>query len=283
MPAFARPESDISRGSWTTHSGGASNLWSTIDEEAADDNDYVISAIGANSTYEAKLSSVAPAVIPRAHTIFLRGRKDQANGNTKGITVALVQGATVLGSTDFPNLPATVAQQSIDLPRSMASLITDYADLRIRLTSTGITSGGASRRRAIVTGIALRVPSASDLVDDLLTRWNIAVTTTEPGSVIVSWNSGQFTGQGSTLARSVLDLYEQMQQAGFGGAERDRRYDIARGLWKVIEYERIRAEIVAGTYNLPPHQNQAEGIAICDTKIATFIASARVADAAEPV
>jgi hypothetical protein len=281
---FARPSADISRGSWTTQSGGTANLFATIDEAVADDADFVISAIGANSTYECRLSSVAPAIIPRAHLIALRGRKDASGGNTKGVTVDLVQGSTVIGSLPFPDLPFAVTQQNVNIPKSMASQITNYADLRVRLTSTGITTGGSARRRAIVTGIALRVPAAVDLVDDLLTRWGITVDVNEPGNVQVS-RSG-FTGTGPTLAQAIHELYQAMRAATDGLTnvhvpELERRFAIAYGLWKVIEYERLRAEIVAGTYVLPAHQNQAEEIANIDAKIARFIASAKTADNGE--
>jgi hypothetical protein len=277
---FARPSADISRGSWTTQSGGTANLFATLDEEAADDNDYVISALNANSTYEVRLSSVAPAIIPRAHLIALRGRKDASGGNTKGVSVSLVQGSTVIGTLDFPDLPFAVTQQNVSIPKSMASQITDYSDLRVRLTSTGITSGGSARRRAIVTGIALRVPQATDLVDDLLTRWSITVDVNEPGNVQVS-RSG-FVGVGNTLARALWTLYQAMMDAEWQAEAVQQRFDIAYGLWKNVEYERIRAEIVADTYPLPAHQTKQFALDKVDGKLGRFISIVQAADAGEP-
>jgi hypothetical protein len=277
VASFARPSADISRGSWTTNSGGTTNLWATIDEAAADDADYVISALNANSTYECRLSSVAPAIIPRAHLIALRGRKDASGGNTKGVTVDLVQGTTVIGSLPFPDLPFAVSQQNVNIPKSMASQITDYTDLRVRLTSTGITSGGSARRRAIVTGIALRVPQATDLVDDLLTRWSITADTSVPGVVTVSRDG--FTGTGNTLAKALWDMYQKMPHS----IENERRFHIAYYLWKQIEYERLRAEIVADTYQLPAHQTKAFALAKVDGKLLRFISIVQTNDAAEAV
>jgi hypothetical protein len=277
---FARPFADISRGSWTTQSGGTANLFATLDEESADDNDYVISALNANSTYECRLSSVAPAIIPRAHLIALRGRKDASGGNTKGVSVSLVQGSTVIGTLDFPDLPFAVTQQNVSIPKSMASQITDYSDLRVRLTSTGITSGGSSRRRAIVTGIALRMPAAVDLVDDLLTRWSITVDVNEPGNVQVS-RSG-FIGTGNTLARAIWTLYQAMMDAEWQAEAVQQRFDIAYGLWKNVEYERIRAEIVADTYPLPAHQTKQFALDKVDGKLGRFISIVQAADAGEP-
>ena len=283
MAQFARPTSDISIGSWTTNSGSTANLFATLDEETANDADFIRSSLTVtNDPYTCLLSSVAPAVIPRNHSVIIRGLKDASGGNQRGVDVALLQGAsTVIGSTSFPNLTATVNQQVIDVPRTWAANITDYADLRIRVTATGSVAGpSGNRRRAIVTGIALRVPSASDLVDDLLTRWGI--TTSTQGSDITASRSG-FTGVGPTLARAIWTLFQEMRGDetfyAANAAEIDRRFAIAYGLWKVIEYERIRAEIVAGTYNLPSHQTQIEGIAICDQKIARFIAIAKTNDA----
>jgi hypothetical protein len=279
VPNFARPSADISRGSWVTNTGATTNLWSTIDEATADDTDYVISALGDNTAYEVRLSSVAPAIIARLHSVTLRGRKDAAAGNTKGVTVALLQGTTQIASQDFPTLTATVNQDVISLPKSIASNITDYADLRLRFTPTGITSGGGARRRVVIPQAFLRVPEATDLVDDLLTRWSIT-TGTANGDVTATRNGT--TGRGNTLARAIMDLYHQMREADPENAELIRRGEIARALWKVIEYERIRSELVAGTYNLPPHQTQVEALAIVDQKISTFIALAQSEDAGEP-
>jgi hypothetical protein len=277
---FARPSQDISRGSWTTQSGGTANLFATLDEEAADDADYVISALNANSTYETRLSSVAPAIIPRAHLIALRGRKDASGGNTKGVSVSLVQGTTVIGTLDFPDLPFAVQQQNVSIPKSMASQITDYSDLRVRLTSTGITSGGSARRRAIVTGIALRVPAAVDLVDDLLTRWSITVDVNEPGNVQVS-RSG-FVGTGNTLPRALWALYQAMIDADWQAEAVQQRFQIAYYLWKHIEYEALRAQIVADTYPLPAHQTKQFALDKVDGKLGRFIAIVQAADSGEP-
>lgn len=277
MAQFARPIQDITINSWRTHSGGSTNLWSTIDDE--DDADFVISAIGNNTTYECKLDSVAPAILPRNHIIGLRGRKNAAAGNTKGVDVSLVQGTTVLATTSFPSLPATIQQENISLPRSVASQITDYSDLRIRFTPLGITSGGSSRRQVVITGIALRVPSAVDLVDDLLTRWAITIDHQNPGDVQVS-RSG-FVGQGDTLARAIWEMYQAMQLAEWQEEAIEQRFNIAYYLYKSIEYQRLRDEIVAGTYELPPHQTQVEAIAIVDAKLQRFIDIVRNADSQE--
>jgi len=40
-PQFARPTSDQSAGTWTTNSGGTTNLYATIDETSLDDADYI--------------------------------------------------------------------------------------------------------------------------------------------------------------------------------------------------------------------------------------------------
>jgi hypothetical protein len=276
---FARPSADISRGSWTTQSGATTNLWATIDEAIADDADFVQSALGDNTAYEVRLSSVAPAIIARQHSVTLRGRKDQAAGNQKGVTVGLYQGTTQIASQDFPALAATVNQEVINIPKSIASSITNYADLRIRFTPTGITSGGSSRRRVVITGIALRVPEATDLVDDLLTRWNITVDQ-QNGTWQVS-RSG-FVGTGPTIAYAIWNLYQAMQEAEWQQEAVEQRFQIAYYLWKSIEYQALRAQIVAGTYQLPPHQTQVEALAIVDAKLQRFIDIVRENDSGEP-
>ncbi len=279
MALFARPAQDISRGSWVTDSGATTNLWATIDEEVANDTDAAVSALANNSEYEVKLSSVAPAIIARQHLIALRGRKDASGGNTKGVTVSLIQGTTLIASQSFPDLPFAIQQENISLPKSVASAITDYSDLRIRFTPTGITSGGSARRRVVITGIALRVPEATDLVDDLLIRWNIDVDS-QNGSWQVS-RSG-FVGTGPTLAYAIWVLYQKMIEAEWNEEAVEQRFQIAYYLWKSIEYQRLRSEIVAGTYQLPPHQTQQFALAKVDAKLQRFIDIVRDADSGEP-
>jgi hypothetical protein len=147
VPNFARPSADISRGSWVTHTGATTNLWSTIDEATADDADYVISALGDNTAYEVRLSSVAPAIIARQHSVTLRGRKDASAGNTKGVTVALMQGPTQIASQDFPTLTATVNQEVINLPKSVASTCDCGSRQRVSPRAAGHGVGWLSRRR----------------------------------------------------------------------------------------------------------------------------------------
>lgn len=279
MPSFARPIQDISRGSWVTNSNGTSNLWATIDDDSANDADFVQSALGDNTSYEVLLSSVAPAVIPRDHSIILRGRKNQTNGNQKGVDVSLVQGDTVLGTQSFPSLPASVQQEVITMPRSMAAGITNYADLRVRFTPTGITSGGSARRRVIITGVVLRVPAAIDLVDDLLARWGVTEETNDNNPAIpvgdVWLSHSGSTGKGPNRWFAITDLFNQLKQRFPNSNLLEWRYRVAFALETIIDYERIRAEIVAGTYPLPPHQSHQEALDIVDQKIQNFIADAK--------
>jgi hypothetical protein len=278
VAVFARPSQDISRGSWVTNSGGTANLWATIDEAVADDADWVQSALGDNTVYEVKLSSVAPAIIARQHLISLRGRKDQAAGNQKGVTVGLYQGTTLIASQDFPTLTATVNQENISLPKSIADNITDYADLRIRFTPTGITTGGGSRRRVVITGIALRVPEATDLVDDLITRWSIVETA--PSAGVVRMSHSGFSGDGANRAEAISNLYQAMKSANFNLDIVERRWDIAYYLWKSINYQAYRADVVSGAI-VPAGMTQAEALAKIDAKLQRFIDIVRTADSQE--
>jgi hypothetical protein len=59
-PQIVRPVSDVNVGSWTTESGGTSNLYLSIDESSANDSDYVRSPVSPSaSAYRVRLAAVS--------------------------------------------------------------------------------------------------------------------------------------------------------------------------------------------------------------------------------
>lgn len=282
MAQFARPTADISRGSWTTQSGGTANLWASLDEETADDADFIQSSLTVNDSCEVRLSPVDAALIDRLHVLNYRARKNQAAGNTRGLTVSLVQGTTIIASQSHADLTALWPTVPLLLTKEQGASITDYTDLRVRFTATGTTGGQANRRRSVqVSWCQLRVPDVGDYLDDRITAWGVVVDTSVPGTVTCSLDG--FTGTGPRLVDALRDLMTQWRNANPQDPLRDRRWQIAYyGGWKQVEYAALRNRIVTNpTPEDTGHYTQAEALARIDLKMGNFAAIVSAADAQE--
>ena len=125
----ANPIDDISVGGWVPSAG--SQLYPMLDEPTADDSDYIY--VAGASTCELLLGPITPPAAARPHVLRLKIRCD--SGRT--LTITLRQG----GSTEIaswahnpaPQTPTLVAHY---LNTAQISSITDYEDLRVRLTTT---------------------------------------------------------------------------------------------------------------------------------------------------
>jgi hypothetical protein len=238
---FARPIQDIARGSWTTHTGGTTNLFATLNEgEPGDDTAFIQSATAANDAYECRLSTVQVALIDRLHVLRYRGRKSAVGGNTRGLIVELRQGATVIASNTHADLTAVMADAAILLTKQQGAAITDYADLRVRFTSTGTFSGGgAQRRRVEVSWCQLRVPDWQPTYEN---QWGAIYDDATPG--VVRLTIDDVTVEAATLEEAQLRLAEAIRDT-YDDDYDDPRYRLwgfvrqpmARYAFKVKQYE----------------------------------------------
>jgi hypothetical protein len=259
MAQYARPIADVVINSWTTQAGAASDLFAVLDEDAADEADFVQSSLTVNDAYECRLSAAPAALIDRGHVLRYRCRKNQALGNQRGVTVELRQGATVVTTNTHADLTALwQPDNAILLTTAQAEAITDYADLRVRFTATGATGGSAgNRRRVQVAWVRLRVPDSTfGAVEDAST----------PGV----WRStlGGVTGEGPRREDALVDLFTK------------RRWHSAYYARKIVDYAAMRAQIAAlpdgGTWEGQP---KANALAAVDGKLSTFDAITATADA----
>lgn len=146
MAQFARPSADTSAGTWTTHSGGTSNLYATIDETSADDSDYIKSVSAPSSTpYVCKLSNVDDPASSANHIVRYRYQKDQSAGAQIDLTVELRQGyvsegspGTLIASNAHTNIANGWTNGSFTLTGPQADSITDYTSLYLRFVANQV-------------------------------------------------------------------------------------------------------------------------------------------------
>lgn len=128
MTQFARPTSDITTGSWVV-----TPLWSKVDEVSADDSDYITSVTNAD-TMECAVSSLTDPVSSTGHVIRLRAQAT-GSGAVERINLGLVQGTTVIATALTTITRGSFNNFSLTLSAGEADSITNYGDLRIRLTA----------------------------------------------------------------------------------------------------------------------------------------------------
>lgn len=129
------PATDITTAGWVV-TGGTGTFASALDENVADDADYITSpANPTGAVFETKVTSGSDPVSSVSHSFDYRVRVQSAG--TYSVTVGLYQGATLIASV-VRTTGLTTAYQSFTLTLSgaQADAITDYADLRLRATVT---------------------------------------------------------------------------------------------------------------------------------------------------
>jgi hypothetical protein len=276
MAQFARPSVDVTLNAWTTQSGATTNLWSAIDEVDASETDYVSQASPGsnNNLYEVRLAAVTTPLIKRYHAVRYRYRKSQALGNVRNLTVGLYQGTTLIAANAVHN-DITVAwtEGAFLLTVAQANAITDYTNLRLRFTPSGVTSGSTARRMVQVSWAQLRVPDWQPTFEN---EWGATEDTSTPG--VTRYILNGITGEGARREDALVDLWQKHRDIDPFNAVYERRWKMAYYTRKNVDYTTIRSQIQAGTYTLPAHQTQADGLAICDEKLARFITITTQAD-----
>lgn len=130
---YARPNADITDGSWTNESGNNTNLYASIDESVINDSDYIQSSQSPSSAdvTEIGLSSVGDPGTDLGHVVRYRYKKDTAGGQID-LTVRLMQGGTEIASWSHADIGTGFVTATQTLTNPQAANITNYADLRIK-------------------------------------------------------------------------------------------------------------------------------------------------------
>jgi hypothetical protein len=133
---IAYPVSDVSTGDWAPVPATPPTLYDKIDEASADDADYIMSReIPLGDTVEVHLSALTPPGTTGGHAVRTRIRKNWPGGYPIDLTVAWVQGSTVIASHTHADLTGDWIEVADTLTPGEAAAITDDSDLRIRFTA----------------------------------------------------------------------------------------------------------------------------------------------------
>lgn len=276
MAQFALPASDILTTGWATHTGATVSLSAVLD---ADATTFVTQQAGnVNNSFEVRLASVPQPLINRAHVVRYTYRKNAAAGNARNLQVVLLQDATIIAQGNLHSgITALWTEGAFLLSPAEAAAITDYTNLRLRFTASGATGGNATARRTVQVAFAqLRVPDWQPTYEN---QWGAAEDTSTPG--VVRYVLDGVTGEGPRAEDALVDLWEKRQIIEPRNPIFERRWRMAYYSRKQVDYADLRNQIVARTYNLPPHQTQADALAIVDDKQSRFAAITTEADAGD--
>ena len=158
MAQFARPSSNITQTSFT---GG----YTAIDESSASDADFAYGANNTAAVLEVGLSSVEDPESSSGHTFRYRLAKTNngtvdGGGNAVTVTVGLYQGTTLIAEDTAKTVTGTWTAYSLTLNGTQADSITNYADLRLRFTTSASGGSAANRRGGAVSWAELEAPDA---------------------------------------------------------------------------------------------------------------------------
>ena len=143
MTQYARPDSDVSIGSWTDQDESTSNLYTTIDETSYNDSDYIKSSdmMGATDTCIFGLGDVDDPSSAADHKVYFRSRADAGGGfSVPELLVQLLQGGTQIATNAYTG-GGSFSTQNFTLSTAEANAISDYSDLRLRFVRNSSDGG----------------------------------------------------------------------------------------------------------------------------------------------
>lgn len=135
----ARPISDISAGSWTDEVGGTTALYSKLQDNADDIADLTFAqsanlTSGSSDTYEFKLGNpYDPDVYEYSVAYRIKG-----SGSPVNMSVYLVCNTTIIATWNHTSVSATFQSYEQILSGLQVANITDFSDLRLRVTVTAV-------------------------------------------------------------------------------------------------------------------------------------------------
>ena len=162
---YARPNSDISSGTWDDTIGGDSDsdLYDEVNESTRSDANYASSSsltvLGQTDVWEVGLSTVSDPFNDNNHVVRYVYRTDPGLGIDMDLHVSLLEGASTIASWSHSNIGTTFTQANNTLTTTQASTITDYSQLSLEFTaeySGGLLPGKSGH----VSWAELEVPNS---------------------------------------------------------------------------------------------------------------------------
>lgn len=137
MAQKARPDSDVSVGSWSPYPSSPTTLWDKIDEVTPnDDTDYIVSSTDEDEC-EIGLGNVTDPEVGTGHKIRCYAKSVAGAGAGEQMWMALVENGNVRGQSATVSVSRT-AYELIEytLSEAEANAIGNYANLRLRFHIT---------------------------------------------------------------------------------------------------------------------------------------------------
>lgn len=132
MTTKLRPDADSVDGNWTNELGGTT-LYTSIDEAAVDDADYIQSGDDpANDICKIRLSDPSGTPIEPA---YVRFRYKKSGPGTMDLTVALLEGSTTRATWSFTDISSSFVTTQEQLSTPEFSSITDFNNLYLQFTA----------------------------------------------------------------------------------------------------------------------------------------------------
>ncbi len=129
---YIRPDADDTDGTWTNESDSGSNLFASIDETVADDNDYIKSVhLPDHDICKIRLSDPSGMVM-RPATVHYRFKKRGETTQQINLDVSLLQGSTEIASWSESDIGTAYVDGSQALSVDQFNAISDFTNLYLQ-------------------------------------------------------------------------------------------------------------------------------------------------------
>ena len=184
MSQYGRPIADITNSGWTPIP-----VYTQIGEVSPDDGDYVISSADpGTSIFEVQLTELAQPEFGN-HTLSVR--LDKTDPGNLPVTIELLQGGSVVATRVVPTPALSFYTYDFILTDIEVDAITDYANLRLRVTVTSEGNSSSSSAASSQSGTSGGSNQSSTTSGQSGTSGTSGESSTTSGQSATSGTSGE--------------------------------------------------------------------------------------------